>query len=87
MELLRSKSNGIGFMQTLLAVSANRYSHTAQHATGIRYTTFRSALATLGGSLNAEELVPANQHREHRREQEARANHSSAAAAASTSAG
>src|SRR3954469_8917499 len=46
MELLRSKSNGVGFMPTLFAGQpANIPTQlTIQH--GIRYTTFRSALAT-----------------------------------------
>src|SRR5215212_3106004 len=52
MELLRSKSNGVGFMPTLFAGQpANIPTQlTIQH--GIRYTTFRSALATPGGSIS-----------------------------------
>src|SRR5215208_1693572 len=52
MELLRSKSNGVGFMPTLFAGQpANIPTQlTLQH--GIRYTTFRSALATPGGSMS-----------------------------------
>src|SRR4051812_30990261 len=51
MELLRSKSNGVGFMPSLFAGQpANIPTQlTIQH--GIRYTTFRSALATPGGSI------------------------------------
>ena len=46
MELLRSKSNGVGFMPTLFAGQSTNIPTqlTIQH--GIRYITFRSALAT-----------------------------------------
>jgi hypothetical protein len=52
MELLRSKSNGVGFMPSLFANEPTNIPTqlTIQH--GIRYTTFRSALATLGGSIS-----------------------------------
>src|SRR5215213_753177 len=52
MELLRSKSNGVGFMPSLFAGQPTDIPTqlTIQH--GIRYTTFRSALATLGGSIS-----------------------------------
>jgi hypothetical protein len=52
MELLRSKSNGVGFMPTLFAGQSTNLPTqlTIQH--GIRYTTFRSALATPGGSIS-----------------------------------
>src|SRR4051812_43125330 len=52
MELLRSKSNGVGFMPSLIANGPTNIPTqlTVQH--GIRYTTFRSALATPGGSIS-----------------------------------
>src|SRR3954463_12100871 len=51
MELLRSKSNGVGFMPSLFAQGSSIPTQlTIQH--GIRYTTFRSALATPGGSIS-----------------------------------
>ena len=52
MELLRNKSNGVGFMPTLFAGQPTNIPTqlTIQH--GIRYTTFRSALATHGGSIS-----------------------------------
>jgi hypothetical protein len=51
MELLHSKSNGVGFMPSLVAKGSRIPTQlTIQH--GIRYTTFRSALATPGGSIN-----------------------------------
>src|SRR5215207_6323414 len=52
MELLRSKSNGVGFMPSLVANEPTNIPTqlTIQH--GIRYTTFRSALATPGGSIS-----------------------------------
>jgi len=54
MELLRSKSNGVGFMPTLfLGQPSNIPTQLSIHS-GIRYTTFRSALATSGGSLNVK---------------------------------
>src|SRR5215217_3617871 len=50
MELLRSKSSGVGFMPSLFAKGSRIPTQlTIQH--GIRYTTFRSALATPGGSI------------------------------------
>jgi hypothetical protein len=51
MELLRSKSNGVGFMLSLFAKGSSIPTQlTIQQ--GIRYTTFRSALATPGGSIS-----------------------------------
>src|SRR5215213_11225172 len=51
MELLKSKSNGVGFMPSLFAQGSRIPTQlTIQH--GIRYTTFRSALATPGGSIS-----------------------------------
>jgi hypothetical protein len=52
MELLRSKSNSVGFMPSLFARQSTNIPTqlTIQH--GIRYTTFRSALATPGGSIS-----------------------------------
>src|SRR5215210_2467645 len=52
MELLRSKSNGVGFMPSLVVNGPTNIPTqlTIQH--GIRYTTFRSALATTGGSIS-----------------------------------
>jgi hypothetical protein len=52
MELLRSKSNGVGFMPTLFAHQPSNIPTQLSIQPGIRYTTFRSALATPGGSLN-----------------------------------
>jgi len=52
MELLRSKSNGVGFMPTLFAHQPTNIPTQLSIQPGIRYTTFRSALATSGGSLN-----------------------------------
>jgi hypothetical protein len=52
MELLRSKSNGVGFMPTLFGSQQTTIPTQISIQTGIRYTTFRSALATPGGSLN-----------------------------------
>lgn len=54
MELLRSKSNGVGFMPTLFARQPSTIPTQLSIQTGIRYTTFRSALATPGGSLNVK---------------------------------
>src|SRR5215212_9473994 len=48
MELLRSKSNGVGFMPSLFA-KGSRIPTQLTNQQGIRYTTFRSALATPGG--------------------------------------
>jgi len=52
MELLRSKSNGVGFMPTLFARQPTNIPTQLSIQPGIRYSTFRSALATPGGSLN-----------------------------------
>jgi hypothetical protein len=52
MELLRSKSNGVGFMPTLFASQPTNIPTQLTIQTGIRYTTFRSALATIGGSIS-----------------------------------
>jgi hypothetical protein len=52
MELLRSKSNGVGFMPTLFGVQPTNLPTQLTIQTGIRYTAFRSALATLGGSIS-----------------------------------
>ena len=52
MELLRSKSNGVGFMPTLFVHQPSNIPTQLSIQSGIRYTTFRSALATSGGSLN-----------------------------------
>jgi hypothetical protein len=52
MELLRSKSNGVGFMPTLFGGQPTNLPTQLTIQQGIRYTTFRSALATPGGSLN-----------------------------------
>jgi len=52
MELLRSKSNGIGYMPTLFAGQPNNIPTQLSIQTGIRYSTFRSALATPGGSIS-----------------------------------
>ena len=52
MELLRSKSNGVGFMPTLFASQPTNLPTQLTIQVGIRYTTFRSALATPGGSIN-----------------------------------
>jgi hypothetical protein len=54
MELLRSKSNGVGFMPTLFGGQPNNIPTQLTIQTGIRYATFRSALATPGGSLNVK---------------------------------
>ncbi len=52
MELLRSKSNGVGFMPTLFGTQPNNIPTQLNIQPGIRYTTFRSALATPGGSIS-----------------------------------
>lgn len=52
MELLRSKSNGVGFMPTLFSSQPITIPTQLSIQTGIRYTTFRSALATSGGSIS-----------------------------------
>jgi hypothetical protein len=54
MELLRSKSNGVGFMPTLFGSQQNTIPNQLTIQPGIRYTTFRSALATPGGSLRVK---------------------------------
>jgi hypothetical protein len=54
MELLRSKSNGVGFMPTLFGSQPANIPTQLSIQTGIRYTTFRSALATSGGSLRVK---------------------------------
>jgi hypothetical protein len=51
MELLRSKSNGVGFMPTLFGSQQTSIPTQLTIQSGIRYTTFRSALATPGGSI------------------------------------
>jgi hypothetical protein len=52
MELLRSKSNGVGFMPTLFASQSANIPTQLTIQSGIRYTIFRSALATRGGSIH-----------------------------------
>src|SRR5919202_5570201 len=52
MELLRSKSNGVGFMPTLFAEGPTNIPTQLMIQKGGRYTTFRSALATSAGSIN-----------------------------------
>src|SRR5262245_28528633 len=52
MELLRSKSNGVGFMPTLFGSQPINIPTQLTIQAGIRYSTFRSALATPGGSIN-----------------------------------
>src|SRR6266487_5720318 len=52
MELLRSKSNGVGFMPTLFAKGPTNIPTQLTIQQGIRYTTFRSALATPDGSIS-----------------------------------
>src|SRR5215210_1003966 len=54
MELLRSKSNGVGFMPTLFGEGPTSIPTQLTIQPGIRYTTFRSALATSGGSLRVK---------------------------------
>src|SRR5262249_21350556 len=44
--------NGVGFMPTLFVKGPTNIPTQLTIQTGIRYTTFRSALATPGGSLN-----------------------------------
>src|SRR5262250_2802137 len=51
MELLRSKSNGIGFRPTLFASQSPSIPTQLTIQPGSRSTTFRSALATPGGSI------------------------------------
>ena len=52
MELLRSKSNGVGFMPTLFAGQHTTIPTQLTIQAGVRYSTFRSALATPGGSIS-----------------------------------
>jgi hypothetical protein len=52
MELLRSKSNGVGFMSTLFGSQLTSIPTQLAIQKGGRYTTFRSALATSAGSIN-----------------------------------
>jgi hypothetical protein len=52
MELLRSKSNGVGFMPTLFGKGPTSIPTQLTIQPGSRYTTFRSALATPGGSIS-----------------------------------
>src|ERR1044071_3950403 len=52
MELLRSKSNGVGFMPTLFGSLPTNIPTQLAIQKGGRYTTFRSALATSAGSIN-----------------------------------
>jgi hypothetical protein len=52
MELLRSKSNGVGFMPTLFADQSTNIPTQLTIQPGSRYTTFRSALATPGSSIS-----------------------------------
>src|SRR5919202_3706842 len=52
MELLRSKSNGVGFMPTLFAGQHTTIPTQLTIQPGIRYSTFRSALATPAGSIS-----------------------------------
>jgi hypothetical protein len=51
MELLRSKSNAVGFMPTLFASQSTNIPTQLSIQAGGRYTTLRSALATPGGSI------------------------------------
>src|ERR1044071_1382041 len=64
MELLRSKSNGVGFMPTLFGSQPTNIPTQLTIQPGIRYTTFRSALATPGGSISQKNwcllISPAN---------------------------
>lgn len=52
MELLRSKSNGVGFLPTLFAGQPTTIPTQLTIQAGVRYTTFRSALGTPGGSIS-----------------------------------
>jgi hypothetical protein len=54
MELLRSKSNGVGFMPTLFASQSANIPTQLTIQPGIRYSIFRSALATPGGSIRVK---------------------------------
>src|SRR3954447_83720 len=52
MELLRSKSNGVGFMPTPFARQSASLPTQLTIQSGSRHMIFRSALATPGGSLS-----------------------------------
>ena len=52
MEMLRSKSNGVGFMPSLFAKEPTNIPTQLAIQKGGRYTTFRSALATPAGSIS-----------------------------------
>src|SRR5262245_55382013 len=52
MELLRSKSGGVGFMPTPFAKEQTSIPTQLTIQSGIRYTTFRSALSTPSGSIS-----------------------------------
>jgi hypothetical protein len=52
MELLRSKSNGVGFMPTLFGEGPTSIPTQLTIQPGIRYTIFRSALAAPGSSIH-----------------------------------
>jgi hypothetical protein len=52
MELLSNKSNGVGFMPSLIGKGPTNIPTRLSIQTGIRYSTFRSALATPGGSIS-----------------------------------
>src|SRR5215210_3768805 len=54
MELLRSKSNGVGFMSTLFGSLPTNIPTQLAIQKGGRYTTFRSALATSAGSIRVK---------------------------------
>src|SRR5437870_6188925 len=54
MELLRSKSNGVGFMPTLFGSHPTNIPTQLAIQKGGRYTTFRSALATSAGSIRVK---------------------------------
>src|ERR1044071_1917049 len=61
MELLRSKSNGVGFMPTLFASQPTTIPTQLTIQPGGRYTTFRSPLATPAGSIRVKNwclLIP-----------------------------
>jgi hypothetical protein len=51
MELLRSKSNGVGFLPSLFGSQLITIPTQISIQSGIRYSIFRSALATAGGSI------------------------------------
>jgi hypothetical protein len=54
MELLRSKSNGVGFMPTLFGSHPTNIPTQLTIQKGGRYTTLRSALATSAGSIRVK---------------------------------